>query len=293
MRLGFVAFASFEWIRDYEEVKSDWTNTDDGTPRSAEGPNSLWKQTAWHFWHKHLGPWFWLEPDAFPCSKTWHQELLHEYKVGRKPYMGMLVRGTDRQGRVVPDHMSGVAIYHEATPSVMSGAMMAVHKPFDLAKPEEINSRVNFTKRIFHTFRPPPFTSREDFDSRVSRDTLIYHACKDGSILPFLRERIFGVATGNPDSNGAPPGRVSVPAVGVTGLNFTPHPEIKASFREIPKVHIATKEAPKTWIEGVRSLVAALVKDISPSRKQQIQEELRKAGLMGPAKKRKPRRLSR
>jgi hypothetical protein len=44
-------------IKDYESETSDWQNTE--PMRSASGPNSAFRQVAWHFYMNKLEPYFW------------------------------------------------------------------------------------------------------------------------------------------------------------------------------------------------------------------------------------------
>lgn len=294
MPLAKQAFAEAHFLKDHENIKSDWKEGDRSIPRSAAGPNSLWKQAAWHFYvlattkKQPVRAWLWLEPDAIPASRSWFNDIRSEYFAVRKPFMGALVRGNDQFGKPVADHMSGVGIYPFDVTGIMSTAIMSSHRPFDVAAPGESFRQTHWTKQIVHSFRPPPFASMEDLDSRAPRGTSVYHASKDGSIIPFLRQRITGVSV-----QVTPPelkealidemrGQITEQTkklengnVKVVLTNGGPgSPEIP------PRVVIETK-APETWIGGVRSLVSALEKLAdTQNHKALIQGELKKVNLI-------------
>src|SRR5262245_29350802 len=69
---------------DYENIKTDWAaSKKEG--RSAQGPNSLFRQTAYYFHDitgngNGKGPWFYLESDCFPIRKGWDVTIFEEYK---------------------------------------------------------------------------------------------------------------------------------------------------------------------------------------------------------------------
>jgi hypothetical protein len=188
VELGNKAFTQAQWIRDSENVKSNWRE-DGHLNKSAAGPNSLFRQAAWHFCLNNLGPWLFLEPDAIPCRKDWLTLLDSEYHKAGKPFMGFIVTRQSHPGDV-GKHMSGVGVYPQNTPGILKKAILGTGMAFDVAGADTMVPLAHDTRTIFHRYRPPGFTTQEDFDERVKPEYALYHACKDGSILPFLRSRM-------------------------------------------------------------------------------------------------------
>ena len=181
-------------VYDYENIKTDWAASK-VAGRSAQGPNSLFRQAASHFhdWSgkgNGKGPFFYLESDAFPVPHEggWDVVLFEEYKMAGRPFMGAHVPGGDGY----PEHMSGVAIWPQNTPEIAGDAMRCERGAFDVVGASQIVPQAHFTTSIVHKFWHPGFKNQAEVDEWIKPDTLIFHANKDGSLLPFLRERITG-----------------------------------------------------------------------------------------------------
>lgn len=182
------AFSMPQFLEDRERIKSNWHEVGDH-PKSAAGPNSLFRQAAWFFYLPvGKGPWLFLEPDAIPCTPDWYERLVVEYRLGKRPFMGHKVTPVNHPG--VPEHMSGVAIYSEATPMIAASSVKPSEVAFDIAGCNEFLKQAYFSPLIYHKYRAPGFTSQEDFDERVPRHIALWHACKDQSIYPYLRKRL-------------------------------------------------------------------------------------------------------
>jgi hypothetical protein len=188
MELADKAFTSTKWLKDYENIKSDWSSDKPGA-KSAAGPNSLFRQAVWHFAGSNAGPWLFLEPDAIPCRPDWLTVLDKQYHEKGKPFMGFLVSRETHPG-VTAQHMSGVAIYPANSPAYFRKSILSSPTAFDIATAESVLPHLANTNLIFHRYRPPTFDSQKDFDERVTREVALWHACKDGSIFSFLRKRL-------------------------------------------------------------------------------------------------------
>lgn len=190
--LGSKAFSHCERMRDAENIKSNWRDPGHEN-KSAEGPNSLFRQAVWNFYLWKLqgkaGAWLFLEPDAIPCRRDWLELLDNEYIQSKKPFMGFLVNHNTHPGDVGA-HMSGVAIYPDFSAEVLKKSILHSPMAFDMAAADITVPNMHSTNLIFHRFRPPPFTTQEDFETRVPGHLALYHACKDGSVIPFLRKRL-------------------------------------------------------------------------------------------------------
>lgn len=205
MSLMKEAFVEVGFIDDAENIKSNWREPGHHN-KSAAGPNSLFRQVAWYFNLLDPVPWLFLEPDAYPCRKDWYDVICAEYRAAQlegKGFLGARVLSTV-PGSDIPTHMSGVAVYHHNTPGISSAAVIHSDTAFDITGAKDFMARARFTTAIIHHFRGPEFESMADLDARVPSDCAIYHASKSGSILPWLRQRIFQtgvvhVAKGDPE----------------------------------------------------------------------------------------------
>ncbi len=184
-----------EIIKDEEEQTSDWQITDH--MRSASGPNSAFRQVAWHFHSNNLGPYFWCELDCIPMRKDWIDRLEAEYKTCGKPFMG-----ADVQIESVPPHMSGNGVYLDPVmnaPSLVrrtnwipKGQDKAFELAFDIAGAREVLSKAHFTTLIQHKFRFKGFESRYEFDAVIDKNAVVFHSDKKGTIYKYLRENLSG-----------------------------------------------------------------------------------------------------
>lgn len=181
---------------DYEAETSDWQIKE--PMRSASGPNSSFRQVAWDSYMNKKGPFFWCELDCVPLRKDWLDRLEAEYKTCGKPFMGAQVLI-----ETVPEHMSGNAIYptnvpEEAPLLVMrtewtpKGQPKSFELAFDVAGARDVLPKAYWTNLIQHKFRYKGFESREEFDSVIDPNAVVFHSCKDGSIYQYLRENLSG-----------------------------------------------------------------------------------------------------
>ena len=182
-------------IKDEESQTSDWQNTEQ--LRSASGPNSAFRQVAWHFYMNKLGPYFWCELDCIPLRKDWLDRLETEYKSCGKPFMGAHV-----QIESVPEHMSGNAIYvdvPEQAPGLVQrtnwtprGQNQSFELAFDIAGAKDVLPKAHFTNLIQHKFRFKGFESRAEFDAVIDPNAVVFHSDKKGTIYKYLRENLSG-----------------------------------------------------------------------------------------------------
>ena len=108
-----------------------------------------------------------------------------------KFFLGFEVNRKTHPGDV-GSHMSGVAVYHPDLPQKAHRAVYAGDVAFDIEGADQIVPQMMASRTIFHRYRPPSFETEEDFNARVPEGLALYHASKDGSIIPFLRKRLFG-----------------------------------------------------------------------------------------------------
>lgn len=184
-------FSEVKHLPDVQEVDSNWHEKGNHY-KSAAGPNSLFNQAAWNFYGPNATEWLFLEPDAIPCHPNWLRDISEEYELCKrsgKLFLGYEVTRNTHPGDV-GHHMSGVAVYPPNVPNLAHRAVAAGDTAFDIEGAEQIVPQMMPSKLIFHRYRPEGFTTQEDFEERVPKHYAIYHACKDGSIIPFLRSRL-------------------------------------------------------------------------------------------------------
>lgn len=191
------AFSKVEIALDAENVDSHWKGAFNDPSRTAFGPNSIFRQAAWYMrYHATAQAWLFLEPDAIPLRPDWMEQISAAYMLCGKPFMGALVNDQTHPGSVgLLPHMSGVAVYPKNTTSLAGKAVMPGPIAFDVAGADAIMPQASFTKLIQHLFRAPSFTTMQQVEARIDAEAVIYHANKDGSLIPFLRQKLKGHAS--------------------------------------------------------------------------------------------------
>ncbi len=219
-RKATIAFhGNVNLIKDEEGQTSDWQIVDH--MRSASGPNSAFRQVAWHFHNNNLGPYFWCELDCIPLRIDWLHWLEREYEVTALPN-GKLFMGADVQIESVPPHMSGNGIYVDPVmnaPSLVrrtnwipKGQDKAFELAFDIAGAREVLQKCHFTNLIQHKFRYKGFESRAEFDAVIDKNAVVFHSDKKGTIYKYLRENLSGVPVLAESDQSGLPGSESVEA---------------------------------------------------------------------------------
>lgn len=166
--------------------------TDDAYDRWPDSANVMFRNAAKHIEFSSKTPFLWMEPDAIPLKAGWLDAIEEEYLRIGKPFMGDRVEVAD-----VPLHMSGVAVY----PGVMSAhaglAYLAQDIAWDVAASMQIVPQAHFTNLIEHSWKRDAvtkeylnvtFESWEQVEREISKEAVIYHASKDGSVIRVLRE---------------------------------------------------------------------------------------------------------
>lgn len=184
------AFSEVKVIRDGEGIESDWQ--DDGEIRDAAGPNSMFRQAAWFFYlNQALGPWLYLEPDCVPLTPDWHPQLESEWRNCGKDFVGATMRHKNASPN--DEYMNGVAIYPanavQLAPSLVNRTHWEQHPEkevaFDIAGATEVLRRGHITKKIQILYRAK-FKSKKDYLSKVTREAVLFHGDREGSIIKIL-----------------------------------------------------------------------------------------------------------
>lgn len=169
-------------LSDWMNIRSNW-HTNAAT-RDASGPNSMFRQFARYFGDRGE-PWMFCEPDAIPLCDGWLDRIEDEYRSAGKPYMAALIEKPWK-------HVSGNMVCPpeaamESTLILPVRDKKGVELAFDLAGARAVLPKCHITNLIQHQFRAPEFTSRDDFEARVSKEAVLFHSCKGGSIFQYLR----------------------------------------------------------------------------------------------------------
>lgn len=189
--------------------------------------NNAWQSAARHMDNSTRGDWLWLESDAVPIKPGWLDILENAHKLGGKTFTGNVV------GK---QHMTGCGIYPNSVFGHIYNAMMTRQKPFDivagimdgiLSKTHPINDLIQHTPDVdFH------FNSQEDVDNIVHPEAVLFHKCKDGSLIDVLKQRI--------------PKRVPP----ILEIN-KPKEKVKV-FTDLPIIHVAERHKPNNADEARR-----------------------------------------
>lgn len=185
--LASAAFRSVSFIRGPAEPDLD------GWPI---GPNWMHK-TARDFIATKSGlPWLWLEPDAVPLKSGWLDALQSEYDLCRKQCLGAVIEPEEKH---LKKYLAGVAVYPgDARP--LFGDVTEHGGAFDVAKPDLIVPHSHPSQLIQHRWGiknlPPVFkqyVSPGDPHNTltlaaISKQAVLFHRCKDGSLIDVLRE---------------------------------------------------------------------------------------------------------
>lgn len=166
-------------------------------------PNWAWQQVAsFMVERKPHRPWLWLEADATPIKQGWLTTIHEAHRMGGKPFAGHIVEGMG--------HMNGVGVYPWNVAEMSSRAMLARAAPFDVVLKEiETNSVTPLNHIIQHAWNvkedgktiwlgdgdPVSFKTQKDVDRWLNPTTVLWHRCKDGSLIRRLMERHGKVTT--------------------------------------------------------------------------------------------------
>lgn len=141
-------------------------------------------------------PWLWLEPDCVPLKSGWLDALANAYENSPKRFVGPIAKV--KQDGVPPTVMFATAMYphnaHEELKKFCDGKAA-----FDMAFSDHVVPRAHHTPLIQHIWGnvddPPKFKavkSPEDGKNvgtlaAISKEAVLFHRCKDGSLIELVR----------------------------------------------------------------------------------------------------------
>ena len=176
------AFTSVQRRPYYGTSNSGWPS----------GANKAWQTAAAEM--MPVGPWLWLEADANPLCSGWLDAIAAKYARCGKAFFGPIVEGRG--------HMNGVGIYPADTPKRCPKAMACTDVAFDyVMRPEMIHDCYDASRDIQHCWgivggkphatdgNAAHFSSQTDLANWLDPNAVLFHRCKDGSLIDRLRER--------------------------------------------------------------------------------------------------------
>ncbi len=183
-----------------------------GDQRRPVPQNYMWQSAArWveaQGWSKAPRPnfdhWFWWEPDAVPLSKGWLERLADAHADGKRAISAAVAHQPS-----MGHYPAGVAIWPPNPSSVCPNAMMARANCFDIASQQldhvldrdyvhDISALICHTPDVPNTH----FTSREDAARLIPESAVLFHKCKDLSLVDVLNGK--NPAPGTPGSRSQP-----------------------------------------------------------------------------------------
>jgi hypothetical protein len=212
------AFATVDHFEDATYIESDWAGKHDAT-----GANMSFQCIANQIYYRYKEPWLWIEPDSTPLHPEWIKKIEAEYTAGKKLFMGDMVNFPP-----AGLHMSGIGVYPHELLRYAPTAMRAGVAPWDMVGSAEILQNFHETQLIQHEWlwdgQSPTFKSQEDL-KKIHPETVIFHRCKDGSIIDRLREKTLGLH-----------GEQGEPATVVSKTRHETQPQIFTYFEPTPDI---------------------------------------------------------
>lgn len=173
-----VGFRDVYAIQAHSEDPISWPNA----------ANAMWRLAA-DFVKDHVrSSWLWIEPDSIPVQPGWLDRIEQEYLLSKKAFMGTIYGNPFR-------HLNGVACYpanvRRFNPMMFNAEFS--NAPFDTIRPD-LTLRDAHVTRLFHRSLADPATNTahtfltEDSLSIVPPDCVMFHGCKDGTLIARMRE---------------------------------------------------------------------------------------------------------
>jgi hypothetical protein len=179
-----------------------------GWPSSA---NFMFLKTMGHLYSKGVkDPMYWFEADNVPMKTSWLDDLLTEYNLAQKPFMGVLEDTcvydpeTRKLLRKDGQHMNGSGIYH---PQFVRWSQLfdtipthATGQPWDIYLRWEMKGRIHNSRQMLNNWKSIEYVRTSDgpiaskaidpnHPSKYVTDTIaVVHGCKDGSLIDLLEK---------------------------------------------------------------------------------------------------------
>lgn len=160
-------------------------------PPQKKWPNAsnwVFRHTAWHMFANFKEPWLWLESDCVAIRSGWFQAVRECHYEGRKPFTGHWNYRTNV--------WNGVSVYPWNVPDyAKQHLLLSKHNPWDVMASKEVLPHLNIANHLFQhiwqddaTGKAYHFTSVEQARSVVRDGVVLFHRCKDASLIDVLRK---------------------------------------------------------------------------------------------------------
>lgn len=169
-------------------------------PQTGFAPNHMFMLTAQQILFSYKWPFLWCEPDATPLKPGWLDALANEYAYSPKRFLGTLVESN--QPGLPAVHLPGVAIYPPDAFTLYDtfASIKSANVAWDMEAATAVVPRAK-TSSLFQAFwgkrdLPPTFVREKNGQSPINAlplsflrpDAVLFHRCKDGSLISLLRE---------------------------------------------------------------------------------------------------------
>lgn len=151
--------------------------------------NNVWQECARHVESVHKKPWFFWEQDAIPLKPGWLSSLWSAHQHGERPFSGAI---TSHAGYT---YVTGVSIYPKDPSRYLVNAMLTSGQPWDIVaglRDGMLRHTHDITPLIHHI--PDRvnthFSSQDELRSMVSDEAVLFHKCKDGSVLAVMNGKV-------------------------------------------------------------------------------------------------------
>lgn len=185
-----------------------------GDPNWPRPQNHAWQETARYIENKYRLPWFWWEQDATPLKPGWLTTLAEAHKQGGRILSGAV---TEQMGQY---YVAGVAIYPWNISHHMVNALLTQAEPWDkmmcfrdgmLRKTHDLSALICHTRDRDNV----TFTDHGDISRTIPDTAVIFHKCKDGSLLDILQGKTSESYTATPtdgSQRSREPGQIARPS---------------------------------------------------------------------------------
>jgi hypothetical protein len=185
-------------------------------------PNEMFHAVAGFVKSNFKMPFFWMEPDCVPIFPSWLTDLTEAYFDTPRRYMGALVECKDEG--LPPLHLAGCAVYpNDAIDLLDKHCGPKTESAWDISSAKDVvGSQKAAETGLIQSFYgekdlPPSFVRQKVQGTAYAANVLdvsflneravIFHRCKDGSLIDVLRElRTEQLPAKNPSIDPVPAG---------------------------------------------------------------------------------------
>lgn len=132
-------------------------------------------------------PFLWFEMDMIPILGGWLDAIEAEYRQVQKQFLGAFY------DKPCP-HINGGMVYPPDVARVNPAMVNATQKPFDLTRPDIVLQKAYRSSLIVRSLANPAGNVSHTFPDEASLSSIpspcvLFHGCKDGTLIARLRER--------------------------------------------------------------------------------------------------------